>query len=180
VTLSCKFLPCGAGLLLCTSVTYSGIALNDLKAAHRAIVRAERVIVGDIEFLGPRRDVVAMKPLGFIKGLDAAYAPTEMLARMNAYWDEPEKSRTPGPLPTSRAFTPNPESELPPCLMSQENVGSRTDVSIVSRDDGLRGGAAPQFKAFCTTPACFGALAVVASRLEPTCVSPTSRSQCRC
>jgi hypothetical protein len=33
-----------------------------------------------------------MKPLGFIKGLDATYAPTEIFARMNAYWDEPEKN----------------------------------------------------------------------------------------
>ena len=38
--------------------------------------------------MGVARDVVAMPPLGFLKSLDTPYVATEMLAKMDAHWDE--------------------------------------------------------------------------------------------
>jgi hypothetical protein len=106
-------------------VIYPPCARKDFKVAHKPIDYLERVIADDMKFIGPARDLVAMRPSGFIKELNAAETLTEILAKMNAYWDEPEKNRTPGSteyleepntgyLSTSRPFSPNPESELLP------------------------------------------------------------------
>jgi hypothetical protein len=93
VTLSHKFFAHAADLASRNTLGYSGVSLSDIEAAQKAIVSVERAITDDILFVGISRDVVAMTPLGFLQGLDAAYAPKEVLVEMDAHWDELAKDR---------------------------------------------------------------------------------------
>jgi hypothetical protein len=93
MTLSNKFFAHAASMASRQSLTYSGVLLKDIESAHRAIISVERAITDDILFIGVARDVVAMTPLGFFKGLDAVYAPSEAVEEMQSQWDELERER---------------------------------------------------------------------------------------
>jgi hypothetical protein len=93
VTLSHKFFAHAADVASRNSLTYSGVSPKDIQAAQRAIINVERAITDDILCIGVAREVVAMAPLGFLKGLDAVYAPTDAIADMEAYWEELKKDR---------------------------------------------------------------------------------------
>jgi hypothetical protein len=93
VTLSHKFFAHAADVASRNSLTYSGVSLKDIEAAQKAIIKVERAITDDILCIGIAREVVAMPPLGFLKGLDVAYVPKEAIAEMDAHWDELKKDR---------------------------------------------------------------------------------------
>jgi hypothetical protein len=93
VILSHKFFAHAADVASRKGLSYSGVSLKDIEAAQKAIISVERAITDDILYIGESRDVVAMQPLGFLKGLDAVYVPKEAIAEMDAHWDELEKDR---------------------------------------------------------------------------------------
>lgn len=93
VKLSHKFFAHASDVQSRESMEYSGVLLKDIQAVQRAIVRVERAITDDILFMGVMRDVVAMQPLGFLTGLDKVYLPAELLAGMDAHWDELKEDR---------------------------------------------------------------------------------------
>jgi hypothetical protein len=93
VKLSHKFFAHAADSNSLGTLADSGVLLSDIEKAQRAIIRVERAITDDILYIGVSRQVVAMQPLGFLHGLDAPYVPTEMIAKMNAHWDELEAER---------------------------------------------------------------------------------------
>ena len=93
VTLSHKFFAHAADVASRNALTYSGVSLKDLEAAQKAIISVERAITDDILCIEIARDVVAMPPLGFLKGLDAVYVPKEAIAEMDTHWEELEKDR---------------------------------------------------------------------------------------
>lgn len=93
VTLSHKFFAHASDLPSREGATYTGVLLKDIEAIQRAIVSVERAITDDILFMGIARDVVAMEPLGFLKGLDRVYVPTETISEMDAHWERLRKDR---------------------------------------------------------------------------------------
>jgi hypothetical protein len=93
ITLSHKFFAHAADSNSIGTLADSGVLLSDIEKAQRAIVRVERAITDDILFIGVAREVVAMQPLGFLNALDAPYVTTEMIAKMDAQWDELEVER---------------------------------------------------------------------------------------
>ena len=93
VKLSNKFFAHAADLATREGLTYSGVSLKEIEVAQKAIISVERAITDDILFIGESRDVVAMAPLGFLQGLDAAYVEQETIVEMDAHWEELEKER---------------------------------------------------------------------------------------
>ena len=93
VVLSHKFFAHAADAASRGDLTFSGFPLGDIENAQRAIVRVERAITDDILFIGVARDVAAMEPLGFLNALDAPYVTTQMIAKMDAHWDELKAER---------------------------------------------------------------------------------------
>ncbi len=93
VKLSHKFLAHAADALSRNDLTFSGISLTDIEAAQKAIVGVERAITDDILRMEVARDVVAMTPLDYFRGLDAKFVATEALININAHWDELEEDR---------------------------------------------------------------------------------------
>ena len=93
VTLSHKFFAHAADSNSLGTLADSGVLLSDIEKAQRAIVRVERAITDDVLFIGVAREVVAMQPLGALNALDAPYVTTEMIAKMDAHWDELKAER---------------------------------------------------------------------------------------
>lgn len=93
VTLSHKFFAHAANMASRQSLTYTGVALKDIEAAHKAIISVERAITDDILFIEVAREVVAMTPLGFFQGLDRVYAHPEAVGQMQSHWDQLEIDR---------------------------------------------------------------------------------------
>lgn len=94
VALSHKFFAHAADIASRNALTYSGVSLKDIEAAQKAIIAVEQAITDDILCMGVLRDVVAMTPLGFLKGHDAVYVPKEAIAEMRARWDELKRRNT--------------------------------------------------------------------------------------
>jgi len=93
VTLSHKFFAHAADAATRGNLTHSGFPFSDIEKAQRAIVRVERAITDDILFIGVAREAVASEPLGFLNRLYAPYVTTEMIAKMDAHWDELKAER---------------------------------------------------------------------------------------
>ena len=93
ITLSHKFFAHAADVASRKALSYSGVSLKDIEGAQKAIIKVERAITDDILHIGIAREVVAMPPLGFLKGLDAVYVPKEAIDEMDAHWDELKKDR---------------------------------------------------------------------------------------
>jgi hypothetical protein len=93
VKLSHKFFAHASDLDSREGVRYTGVLLKDIEAIQRAIISVERAITDDILCMGIARDVVAMEPLGFLKGLDQVYVPTETISEMDAHWEQLRKDR---------------------------------------------------------------------------------------
>ena len=93
VALSHKFFAHAADIASRNALTYSGVSLKDIEAAQKAIIAVEQAITDDILCMGVLRNVVAMTPLGFLKGHDAVYVPKEAIAEMRARWDELKEQR---------------------------------------------------------------------------------------
>jgi hypothetical protein len=93
IALSHKFFAHAADSNSLGTLAESGVLLSDIEKAQKAIVRVERAITDDILYIGVTREVVAMQPLGFLHGLDATYVTTEMIAKMDAHWDELKAER---------------------------------------------------------------------------------------
>jgi hypothetical protein len=74
------------------------------------MVSAKRAVIDDVLFLCVVNDVVAVKPLTFLKGLNAAYSPAEMLARKAEMHigTNSRGNRTRGDLPTRWTSTRYP------------------------------------------------------------------------
>jgi hypothetical protein len=88
VKLSHKFLAHASDLSHREGLVFAGVPFKDIETIHQAIVRVERAITDDILYIGVAREVVAMPPLGFLAGLDRAYAPSEVIAEMETRWAE--------------------------------------------------------------------------------------------
>jgi hypothetical protein len=93
VTLSHKFFAHAADAATRGNLTHASFPFSDVEKAQRAIVRVERAITDDILFIGVAREVVASEPLGFLNRLDSPYVTTEMIAKMDAHWDELKAER---------------------------------------------------------------------------------------
>jgi hypothetical protein len=87
VTLSHKFFAHAADMRSLGSLKYSGIKLDDVAAAQRAIIRVERAITDEILFVAEARTVVPMRPLGLFQKLQFPYYPPDSIAEMDKVWD---------------------------------------------------------------------------------------------
>jgi len=88
ITLSHKFFAHAADKASLDSLQYSGVSLNDIAAAQKAIVRVERAITDEILFVGIARGVVPSPVLGFYKGLDSPFASSASTEKMYSHWQE--------------------------------------------------------------------------------------------
>jgi hypothetical protein len=93
ITLSHKFFAHAADMTSRGTLTYSGVLLMDIDAAQKAIIRVERAITDDILFIGVGREVVAMRPLGFLNALDKVYVTSEMIPKMDEHWKQLKAER---------------------------------------------------------------------------------------
>jgi hypothetical protein len=75
------------------SLKYSGIKLDDVAAAQRAVIRVERAITDEILFVAVDRDVVPMPPLGLFQKLQFPYCLADSIAEMDKVWDALTKDR---------------------------------------------------------------------------------------
>jgi hypothetical protein len=75
------------------ALKYSGIKLDDVAAAQRAIIRVERAITDEILFVAEARDVVPMPPLGLFHKLQFPYCPADSIVEMDKMWDALTKER---------------------------------------------------------------------------------------
>jgi hypothetical protein len=87
ITLSHKFFAHAADMQSLGALKYSGIKLDDVAAAQRAIIRVERAITDEILFVAEARDVVPMPPLGLFRKLQFPYCPADSIAEMDKMWD---------------------------------------------------------------------------------------------
>jgi hypothetical protein len=93
VTLSHKFFAHAADMDSLGSLEYSGIALADISAIQRAIIRVERAITDELLFVAESRDVVPMPPLGLFKGLDLPVVREEAINNMYERWKQMSDER---------------------------------------------------------------------------------------
>jgi hypothetical protein len=87
ITLSHKFFAHAADMKSLGSLKYSGIRLEDVATAQRAIIRVERAITDEILFVAEARNVVPMPPLGLFQKLQFPYSPVESISDMEKTWD---------------------------------------------------------------------------------------------
>jgi hypothetical protein len=93
ITLSHKFFAHAADMDSLGSLQYSGIALADISAIQRAIIRVERAITDKILFIAEGRDVVPMPPLGLFKGLDNPVVQKDAIDIMYERWRQISSER---------------------------------------------------------------------------------------
>jgi len=87
ITLSHKFFAHAADMKSLGSLKYSGIKLDDVASAQRAVIRVERAITDEILFVAEAREVVPMPPLGLFQKLQFPYSPPESILEMEKMWD---------------------------------------------------------------------------------------------
>ena len=75
------------------ALRYSGIKLDDVTAAQRAIIRVERAITDEILFIAEAREVVPAPPLGIFQKLQFPYCLLESIPEMENIWDEITEER---------------------------------------------------------------------------------------
>jgi len=93
ITLSHKFFAHAADMQSLGSLKYSGIKLDDVEAAQRAIIRVERAITDEILFVAEAREVVPMPPLGLYQKLQFPYCSGDSIAEMDKMWNALAKER---------------------------------------------------------------------------------------
>jgi hypothetical protein len=93
VKFSHKFLAHASDAAFRQGMKHTGVLLKDIEAVQKAIISVERAITDDILYIGIAREVVPMTPLGFLKGLDKMYVPSEEITKMDAHWDELKEDR---------------------------------------------------------------------------------------
>jgi hypothetical protein len=87
ITLSHKFFAHAADMQSLGALQYSGIKLEDVAAAQRAIIRVERALTDEILFVAEAREVVPMPPLGLFQKLQFPYCTMDSIAEMDKLWD---------------------------------------------------------------------------------------------
>jgi len=87
IALSHKFFAHAADMESLGSLKYSGIKLDDVASAQRAVIRVERAITDEILFVAEAREVVPMPPLGLFQKLQFPYSPLESIPEMEKMWD---------------------------------------------------------------------------------------------
>lgn len=92
-TLSHKFFAHAADMQSLGALKYSGIKLDDVAAAQRAIIRVERAITDEILFVAEPHEVVPTMPLGLFQKLQFPYCTMDSIAEMDKFWDALTKER---------------------------------------------------------------------------------------